>query len=219
MTTHDPSFPAQAVYDALFDRWGSQHWWPGRTRMEIIVGAILTQNTAWRNVEKAILRLKKEKTLTPAALNKVPEEQLAAWIKPSGYFNVKARRLKAFINRLYQPPFDGSLRKMFAMKTQALRGLLLDVKGIGPETADSILLYAGGHLTFVVDAYTRRFLVRHGWLKEPATYDEVAQKMTRSIPPDVQLYNEYHALIVLLAKTHCHASRPECDECPLHKWC
>lgn len=210
-------FPAQAVYDALFAAWGPQYWWPGRTRMEIITGAILTQNTAWTNVEKAIRRLRQERALSPEALGALSEEQLEDLIRPAGYFRVKARRIKAFI-RMLQERYGGSLTRMFAQPTETLRTHLLAVNGIGPETADSILLYAGGHDVFVVDAYTRRFLDRHGWMAGSGTYDDAARLFRSAMPCGAPVCNEYHALIVQLGKRHCRAGQPKCEECPLRKW-
>jgi endonuclease-3 related protein len=208
--------PLRSIYDALFRHFGPQHWWPGRTRFEVCVGAVLTQNTSWANAEKAIRRLKEEKALTVEALHKVPEPILAEWLRPVGYFNLKARRLKAFVAMMVTR-FDGNVRRMFAEETGALRRILLATPGVGPETADSILLYAGGRPVFVVDAYTRRFLVRHGWLRADASYDEIAELFVRAIPADEALYNEYHALLVALGKDYCRP-RPDCEACPLRRW-
>lgn len=205
-----------ACYRALFSAFGPRHWWPARTRMEMIAGAILTQNTAWTNVEKAIRRLRAERALTPRALHDTGLGQLAEWIRPAGYFNVKARRLRAFTSML-ERDFGGSLRRLFALDTKALRRALLDVKGIGPETADSILLYAAQRPVFVVDAYTRRFLVRHGWLETKATYEQTARLFHDRLPEEARLFNEYHALVVELGKRYCRA-RPRCGECPLRRW-
>ncbi len=185
--------------------------------MEMIVGAVLTQNTAWTNVEKAVRQLRREGALSVGALERLPEERLAELIRPAGYFRVKARRIKAFL-RMLRERHDGSLRRMFAQPTEQLRLQLLAVNGIGPETADSILLYAGGHGVFVVDAYTRRFLVRHGWITEAWTYDDVARLFCREMDGDMGLSNEYHALIVQLGKSCCRAREAKCEECPLRKW-
>jgi endonuclease III related protein len=208
--------PLLPIYRALFRRFGPQHWWPGRTRLEIIVGAILTQNTAWSNVEKAIRRLRRARALNLPTLHDVSLDRLADWIRPAGYFRVKARRLRAFTT-VAAGPFGGDLRRLFALDTDTLRRTLLSVKGIGPETADSILLYAASRPVFVVDAYTRRFMVRHGWLRSKATYDEVAQVMMGGIHRDVRLFNEFHALIVALGKNLCRPA-PRCAECPLRRW-
>jgi endonuclease-3 related protein len=201
------------VYRLLFARWGPQYWWPGRTRLEIIVGAILTQNTAWANVEKAIRRLRKARALNIRRLHAADLKTLADWIRPAGYFNVKARRLRSFTQMMFDR-FGGNLRRLFALETPALREVLLGVNGIGPETADSILLYAAGRPVFVVDAYTRRFMMRHGWIGAEATYDDIARFFTERISRDAVLYNEYHALIVALGKNLCRP-KPRCEECPL----
>ena len=208
--------PVAAIYEALWQTWGPQHWWPGHTRFEVIVGAILTQNTAWSNVEKAIRRLKSERLLTPGRLHAVPLPELAQRIRPAGYYNVKARRLQAFTTLLYAR-FGGRLDRLFALDSPTLRSVLLSVNGIGPETADSIMCYADRRPQFVVDAYTRRFLLRHGWITEAADYDTIACLFMERLPPDVQCYNEYHALIVRLGKTYCR-TRPQCVRCPLRPW-
>lgn len=203
----------QPAYEALFERWGEQHWWPGRTRLEMMLGAILTQNTVWTNVEKAIANLRSNNALNIPALEKASREELAKWIRPAGYFNQKSDYIKGMVETI-QERFDGSLNPLFALDTPTLRTELLSWKGIGPETADSILLYAAQRPIFVVDAYTKRFLSRHGWCDEKATYDSVAKLFTDSLPVDVQLYNEYHALIVRLGKEHCN-TKPKCAGCPL----
>jgi endonuclease-3 related protein len=200
-------------YDALFTRWGEQHWWPARTRLEMMLGAILTQNTAWINVEQAIGNLRNNGALDLDTLEKASSEQIADWIRPAGYFNQKALYLKGMVETL-RNRFDGSLNKLFALDTPTLRTELLSWKGIGPETADSILLYAGKRPVFVVDAYTKRFLLRHGWINEKSTYGTVAQLFTDNLPQEVQLFNEYHALIVRLGKEHCN-TKPKCTGCPL----
>jgi endonuclease-3 related protein len=198
----------------LFAALGPQHWWPGRTAFEIIVGAILTQNTSWSNVELAIRNLRLAKLLTPRAIEDVPVGRLAALIRSSGYFRQKARKLKAFV-RFVRREHKGSLVKMWRTPTAILRDQLLGVHGIGPETADSILLYAGRHPVFVVDAYARRMLERHHLAEPKHSYEEVRQLFERSLPADVPLYNEFHALIVRTGKDYCRASNPRCEECPL----
>lgn len=208
--------PLEEVYRLLFNQWGPQFWWPGRTRLEIIVGAILTQNTAWTNVEKAICRLRKARALNLRRLHSVDLKTLAEWIRPAGYFNVKARRLRSFTQLMFGR-FGGDLRRLFALETPALREVLLSVNGIGPETADSILLYAAGRPAFAVDAYTRRFMMRHGWIGSGATYDDIARVFAAGLPRRVALYNEYHALIVALGKDLCRP-KPRCAECPLRSW-
>jgi endonuclease-3 related protein len=202
--------------DALLARWGGQRWWPARTRLEMMLGAILTQNTAWSNVEKAISNLRKNGALNFQTLEKTAQEQLAEWIRPAGYFNQKAGYIKGMAERI-RCDFDGSLSKLFALDTPTLRKELLSWKGIGPETADSILLYAGKRPVFVVDAYTRRFLSRHGWCDPNTSYDSVAKLFTDNLPEDARLYNEYHALIVRLGKEHCN-TRPKCEGCPLERF-
>lgn len=204
----------QAIYTTLFKVFGPQQWWPGDTDFEVMVGAVLTQNTAWSNVEKAIANLKRERLLTPRRLRAVPAKRLAALIRPSGYYNVKARRLShllAFIDHEY----GGSLKRMFRDDAQTLRNKLLAVHGIGPETADSILLYAARKPLFVIDAYTKRIFSRHGLLAEHADYDAAQLLFMKRLPPDVQLYNEYHALIVRVGKEYCKKSVPRCSLCPL----
>lgn len=204
-----------AAYRALREAFGHQGWWPGRSRFEVIVGAILTQNTNWRNVEKAIANLRKAGALAPGALRRLSPPELARLIRPSGYFNMKARRLHAFAAWLHTR-HGGSLDRMFAEPLPALREELLAVPGIGPETADSILLYAGGKPSFVVDAYTWRFLSRHGFVPEEATYDEMKSLFEENLPPDVPLFNDFHAQIVRVGKEFCRKSEPRCDDgCPL----
>jgi endonuclease III related protein len=215
-STTSPRLPLLPVYRRLYTAFGPQHWWPGRTRLEIIVGAILTQNTAWSNVEKAIARLRRARALNVRALHGAPLARLADWIRPAGYFRVKARRLRAFTAML-TARHGGDLRRLFRLPTAALRRELLAVNGIGPETADSILLYAAGRPVFVVDAYTRRFMMRHGWIGADAGYDDVARVFTERLPRSARLYNEYHALIVALGKNFCRP-RPRCGECPLRRW-
>lgn len=208
--------PLREVYDALLATWGAQHWWPGRTRFEIIVGAILTQNTAWTNVERAIARLRARRWLSPEALRNAPDKALAEIIRPAGCFNLKTQRLKAFVDFLFRE-FDGRLDRMFRLPTSVLRPRLLSVPGIGPETADCILLYAGRHPVFVIDAYTRRLLARHRWARPGAPYDTLAARFTAELPRDTKLFNEYHALIVRLGKEHCRA-RPRCRGCPAERF-
>jgi endonuclease-3 related protein len=205
--------PLRAVYQVLYRHFGPQHWWPGRTRLEIVVGAILTQNTAWSNVERAIARLRRESALNFRKLHATPLNQLAEWIRPAGYYRIKAQRLRNFTTWL-QNNFRGDLRRLFALPTGKIRAALLSVSGIGPETADSIMLYAAGRPVFVVDAYTRRFLERHEWLRKGAEYDEIAQLFASVLPAEARLYNEFHALIVALGKTYCR-SRALCERCPL----
>jgi endonuclease-3 related protein len=200
-----------SAFCTLHSAFGPQHWWPADTAFEMMVGAILTQNTNWGNVERAIANLKAAGVLHPRRLAELPPARLAELIRPSGYFRVKAKRLREFARWLRQKPLRaGSVR----MRTERLRRELLGVHGIGPETADSILLYALHRRKFVVDAYTRRFLARHGLITPGATYAEVQSLFERNLPPSRRLYNEYHALIVRLGKEFCR-TKPRCDRCPL----
>jgi endonuclease-3 related protein len=201
-------------FDTLFQAHGEQHWWPGRTPFEVIVGAILVQNTSWVNVERAIANLRQAKLLTPSALEKVSQAKLARLIRSSGYFRQKARKLKAFMKFL-QKKHRGSLTVMFRTPTAKLRDQLLHVHGIGPETADSILLYAGNHPVFVVDAYTRRILQRHELALGKESYEEISGLFEKSLPNDPQLFNEFHALLVHTGKHYCRSHAPLCSQCAL----
>ena len=198
----------------MYDKLGRQYWWPGETPFEVIIGAILTQNTNWSNVEKAIKNLKTAGKLSPKGIYELSEQELARLIKPSGFFNVKAKRVKTFIHWLFSK-YGGDLDRMFAGDLHSLRGELLSVKGIGPETADSILLYAGNFPTFVVDAYTHRILSRHELIPEESAYDDIKSFFEENLPVDVQLFNEYHALIVNIGKMFCKPKKI-CEECPLN---
>lgn len=208
--------PIQSVYATLYARWGPQHWWPARTRLEMMLGAILTQNTAWSNVETAIGNLRRHGALDIEKLKEISERLLAEWIRPAGYFNQKAGYIKCMTEAI-RSDFDGSLNKLFTLDTPTLRKTLLSWKGIGPETADSILLYAAKRPAFVADAYTKRFLSRHGWCDNKASYDSLAKLFTDNLPEEVQLFSEYHALIVRLGKEHCN-TQPKCEGCPLEKY-
>ena len=202
------------IYNSLYNYFGSLKWWPGDTPFEIMVGAILTQNTSWSNVEKAINNLKKENLLEPRKLYRVNQEELAQLIKPSGYYNIKARRLKNFIN-LFINDFEGSSEKMFSGDSGELRKKLLNVNGIGPETADSILLYAGKKPFFVVDAYTKRIFSRHKLISKDFTYYQIQEFFIKNLDRDVKLFNEFHAQIVMLGKTICTSKNPDCAKCPI----
>ncbi|MDA8159889.1 MAG: endonuclease III domain-containing protein [Desulfobacteraceae bacterium] len=203
------------IYDRLLARFGPQHWWPGETPFEVMVGAVLTQNTAWSNVEKAIANLKGQGLLDPARLFALPPPLLAEQIRPCGYFNLKAARLHNLLS-LIAGRFDGDLDRFFATPLASLRQQLLEVKGIGPETADSILLYAAGKPIFVVDAYTHRLLSRHGLIaEEEADYHQIQALFMDALPADPALFNEYHALIVRVGKEYCKKTGPRCGECPL----
>jgi len=206
----------QEAYNALLARWGRQQWWPAQSRLEMMIGAILTQNTAWSNVEKAMANLREHDALDFHTLEKTSARQIREWIRPAGYFNQKTIYIRNMI-QVIRERFDESLDRLFALDTPTLRTELLSWKGIGPETADSILLYAGERPVFVVDAYTRRMSLRHEWIDENAGYDALSELFAGSLPTDVQCFNEYHALIVKLGKTHCK-TRPECSGCPLEKF-
>ena len=205
------------IFKILMRHFGPQGWWPGETPFEVCVGAILTQNTAWTNVERAISRLKAKKILSSEGLRRVRLSQLSTLIHSAGYFNVKARRLKAFSNFLWGE-FEGDLEAMLQGPVGPLREALLSVNGIGPETADSILLYAGGFPVFVIDAYTRRSLERLGLTDSKADYDSLQALFERHLPRDSELYNEFHALWVALGKNYCKP-KPLCDLCPLNRIC
>ena len=203
------------IYKRLYKFYGPQGWWPGRSRFEVIVGAILTQNTAWSNVEKAIKNLRADGILaSPARFHKTNAKKLANLIRPAGYYNVKSRRLKNFTGYL-MTVYGGDLRRMAKVRTHRLRQELLAINGVGPETCDSILLYAFGRPVFVIDAYTKRIFSRHGLCGQSASYEPIQEVFTSNLPSDENLFNEYHALIVRLAKDHCK-TRPLCDGCPLN---
>ena len=201
------------IYRKLYKAYGPRHWWPGETPFEVMVGAILTQNTSWTNVEKAIQKLKGEGVLNPEGIYRLKKKELAPLIRSSGYYRIKAGRLKTFMDFLYEE-FDGNLRKMGRRKLEELREKLLGVKGIGPETADSILLYGLKKSVFVVDAYTKRILSRHGLISDKASYEEVQRLFMDHLPHDEKLFNEYHALFVHLGKMVCKKN-PRCDICPI----
>ncbi len=208
----------QNIYSLLYAHLGPQHWWPGETPFEVIIGAILTQNTSWTNVEKAIGNLKEAGLLHPERLRRVRLAQLAQLIRPSGYFNIKAKKLRAFLDFLFEK-HHGRLAHLFRLEPEVLRAELLAVYGIGPETADSIVLYAAGQPMFVIDAYTRRIMARLGLAREDATYEELQQLFMDHLPQDVQMFNEYHALFVALGKDICRKRAPRCASCPLREVC
>lgn len=216
-SAHQPANLPSLYYQIVFDHLGPQNWWPARTPFEVIVGAILTQNTSWTNVERAIANLRREHLLTPRALERVPFSRLASLIRSSGYFRQKAEKLKAFV-RFLRKQYSGSLVRMFRTPTLELREKLLAVHGIGPETADSILLYAGHKEVFVVDSYTKRIFSRHGWVPDNVSYEELRSKIEAALPRDVSRYNEFHALLVQVGKNWCRTREPRCSECPLGKF-
>ncbi len=202
------------AYERMLRAFGPQRWWPGDSPFEVLVGAVLVQNTAWRNVERAIANLRDAAVMAPRALYQLSPADLAELIRPAGYYQVKAKRLRnllAFVIDRY----DGSLEAMFRTNLSSLREELLAIHGIGPETADAILLYAGGLPTFVVDTYTHRILARHGWIGYDASYDEIKDYFESGLPDDAGLYNEYHALLVRAGKDFCKRTVPKCEACPL----
>ncbi|PIR20988.1 MAG: endonuclease [Deltaproteobacteria bacterium CG11_big_fil_rev_8_21_14_0_20_47_16] len=211
------------IYSKLFNAFGPQRWWPGETPFEVMVGAILTQNTNWGNVEKAIANLKLRGVLTPHAMRRLSHEDLAELIRPAGYFNIKANRLHHFLT-YFVDTYGGDVTRMRDKSLATLREELLAVKGIGPETADSILLYALDQPSFVIDAYTHRVLSRHFLITEEADYTEMQETMTSALsdviargdrPEAIQYYNEYHALLVRVGKEFCKP-KPQCENCPLN---
>jgi endonuclease-3 related protein len=205
--------PLWIIYERLNIHFGDLQWWPGETPFEIVIGAILTQNTNWKNVERAIENLKTGDLLTPRGLLEIKEKMLAEQIRPSGYYRVKAKRIKAFIHFLFQE-YTGDLNRMFSEDARILREKLLHVKGIGEETADSILLYAGEKPVFVVDTYTHRILQRHRLINKGASYGDIQRFFMDQLPREASLYNQYHALLVNTGKLYCRKN-PRCEECPL----
>jgi len=201
------------IYERLLKAYGPQHWWPAESPLEVLVGAVLTQNTNWQGVEKAMANLKRHNLLNPHKLQALPTEDLALLIKPAGYFNVKARRLKNLIEFMIEA-YSGDPETMGQAETGRLRQELLAVNGVGPETADSILLYALQKPLFVVDTYTYRVMSRHGLIGKEVSYDELQGLFTQHLPSDVKLFNEYHALLVRVGKVHCKR-KPRCQGCPL----
>jgi endonuclease-3 related protein len=201
------------IYALLFERFGSQGWWPGDSEFEIIVGAILTQNTNWGNVEKAIGNLKAAEVLSVEGLCGLELSRLAELIRPAGYYNIKAKRLRNFLDWLVNE-YGGELANLENVGTSVLRAELLSVKGIGPETADSVLLYALGREVFVVDAYTARVAVRHGLIESEADYEQLQYLFESNLPEDLQMFNEYHALLVRVGKEYCRP-KANCRGCPL----
>jgi len=205
------------IYTILLDHFGAQNWWPGDTPFEVAVGAILTQQTKWSNVEKAIQNLTANHMLDPVKIDGADRGLIEELILPTGFYRQKSRYLKSFCHHLVQR-YNGDLRKFFLRDLWELRKELLTLPGIGPETADSILLYAGGKLTFVVDAYTIRAGRRLG-LFETDKYDPVKEFFERNVDPTIVVYNEYHALIIILVKTYCTVRFPRCSICPLKSLC
>lgn len=212
------SITLQWVFDRLFEHFGPQHWWPGDTPFEVMVGAILTQNTAWTNVEKAIANLKANKALSAEAIAATPHPQLAEWLRPSGYFNIKAERLQNFCRWWL---VEGRQQHLEKLPTHDLRHALLSVKGVGPETADDMVLYAFNRPVFVIDAYTRRLFSRLGLISGDEGYETLRSFVEEAFgrtDEQVSLYNEFHALIVIHAKDYCR-KRQQCHGCPLVRRC
>lgn len=205
------------IFQKMFDFFGPQHWWPASSPFEVAVGAILTQNTNWRNVEKAIENLKKNNLMTPEGILETSESELKSLIKSAGYYTQKAHRLKEFCKYLKEK-YNGDIEKMRQQDISKLRNELLSIKGIGKETADSILLYALEKPVFVVDAYTYRVLYRHRIVEEGISYDGIQELFHDNIENNAELFNEYHALLVKTGKEYCKKSLPRCSECPLKEF-
>lgn len=204
----------EKLYRLLYKEYGPQGWWPGNSRLECILGAILTQNTSWKNVEKAINNLKKLNLVSIDALKLLTADELAQLIRPSGYFNQKALKVKNFLNFITKN-YNDSLDRMFDEEVHVLRDKLLSIKGVGPETADCIILYGGNKPIFVIDTYTYRVLSRHGLVPEQTSYGEMQELFMDSLTLDPVMFNEYHALLVKVGKTHCKKRVPVCTGCPL----
>ena len=204
-----------ALYRGMLDAYGPQAWWPAESAFEVAIGAVLTQNTNWNNVERALQRLREAGALQLEALLAMPLEQLAELVRPSGYYNIKARRLRALCTFLHE---NGGLQALGGRPLEEVRKGLLSVKGVGPETADDILLYALGQPVFVIDSYTRRLLARHGLARGDEDYEELRAGFEQVLPADVELFRQYHALIVEHAKAACR-KRPECKACCLRAAC
>ncbi|WP_457574880.1 endonuclease III domain-containing protein [Desulfolithobacter sp.] len=202
------------IYTSLLDHFGPQNWWPGDTPFEVMVGAVLTQNTNWQNVEKAIANLKEAGVMSFEAMAALDRERLAGYIRPAGYYNIKAGRLQNLFAHITDN-WDGDLEYFLSLPRERLREELLAVKGIGPETADSIILYAAAQPVFVIDAYTHRILSRHGLVDGSFGYYELQELFMDNLEEDVALFNEYHALLVRVGKEFCKKSRPDCAGCPL----
>lgn len=207
-----------AIFRSLASRFGPQQWWPAETPFEVVVGAILTQNTAWTNVEKAIANLRAAGVLTPDAVAALTIPDLEALIRPAGFFRQKASRLRD-VTTVLVDHCGGRVEELCAGPLDIARQRLLALPGIGPETADSILLYAAHRPSFVVDAYTRRIFTRLGILHGIESYEAIRARFMHELPPDVDLFNEYHALIVTLAKRHCRKRQQDCPTCPLAGVC
>ena len=247
MTPLEQQDQVRDYYRSLYHAWGPQHWWPARTPFEVIAGAYLTQNTSWTNVEKALRQMRAARVLSLRAIRRIPLSRLERLVRSAGYFRQKAHRLKTFVEFVDQH-YGGSLQRLFARPTHQLRAELLALNGVGPETADSILLYAGNHPVFVVDAYTRRVLDRHRILPANAPYEMIRELFENAMPgvhnpgaenrergigfhghapsvmsqaprsPLAQVYNEMHGLIVTVGKHYCLKKAPRCELCPLRPY-
>lgn len=204
----------QTVYGRLQAFFGTQHWWPAQTSFEVILGAILTQNTAWKNVSRAIANLREHDLLSYEKIREIPAHRLAPLIRSSGFFNQKAKKIEAFCRHV-QARWNGSLEALLSQDAEALRQDLLAVRGIGPETADSIVLYAAFQPSFVVDAYTHRIFSRHGWVEQTIAYEELRDYFMAVLEPDVPFFQEFHALLVRTGHLFCR-KRPMCESCPLN---
>jgi len=204
------------MYQAMHQRFDHQAWWPGDGALEICIGAILTQNTNWTNVEKAIANLKSAGCMNISTLLSMPIEQLAALIKPAGYFNVKAKRLRNFLSRVHSE-YGDDIESFLNRSVSALREDLLSINGIGRETADSIILYAAGKATFVVDAYTYHILLRHGLIAPEDDYEAIKELMESNLPAEAELWNDYHAQLVSVGKNFCRPTA-KCEGCPLESF-
>ncbi|MGB0580615.1 MAG: endonuclease III domain-containing protein [Limisphaerales bacterium] len=230
MATRRPTRALRRAYELMFTAHGHQHWWPGDTPFEICVGAILTQNTSWTNVEKAIANLKRAKVLSPGKMFEMPVAELAELIRPAGYYNLKADRLRSFLEVL-QEEHGGRMDRLFAGDTSEVRERVLAIKGVGPETADSMLLYAGDHHRFVIDGYTKRIFQRHNWwagvgeqakakVNTKEEYESL-QKLCedalgqKSGEHELDYWQDYHAQLVVIGKDFCKTRNPNCEECPL----
>jgi len=210
------SNPFLRVYDRLYSHYGPQGWWPAETSIEMMVGAVLTQNTNWGNVEKALTNLKEARLLSFADLLAMEVDELAEYIRPSGYYNIKARRLKNLF-QMIESKYEGELTFFFEDNLEDSRENLLKVKGVGPETADAILLYAAEKPVFVIDTYTHRVFSRHHLVEEDTDYFSLQQEFMDNLPEDTLLFNEFHALIVMVAKEFCKKKNPRCSDCPLQR--
>ena len=207
------------AYRLMFKARGHQDWWPSDSPFEVCIGAILTQNTAWTNVEKAIQNLKEAGILSLEGIEAVDHDRLASLIRPAGYFNLKAKRLKAFVKPLVED-YDGDLNKFFKGPLESVRNRVLEINGVGPETADCMLLYAGSHRSFVVDTYTKRIFERHGWCSTADTYDSLkticeSALSQKSGGDQLDYWQDYHAQLVMVGKDHCRPKDPKCESCPL----